>query len=113
MLSLSTGQLVRSLQGGDRGKFYAVVEEEQGRILLWDGKRYRVGRWKKKNPKHLQVVLEDPPSLRELVSEALHLARQDRPESARGQRILENRRLELDAQVRHIIKQQLVKTEEK
>jgi large subunit ribosomal protein L14e len=48
------GQLVKSLQGRDKGNHYLVIGFEGERVLLADGRGRSVDRPKKKNPKHLQ-----------------------------------------------------------
>lgn len=48
------GSVVVSKAGRDQGYFMAVVGEENGRVLVADGKERPLSRPKRKNPKHLQ-----------------------------------------------------------
>ncbi len=50
---MEMGTVVQSLRGRDRGKFLAVLGEEQGFFLVCDGKERPLERPKKKNPRHL------------------------------------------------------------
>ena len=51
-----TGTVVKSLAGRDKGYLLCVVGEEGGCILVCDGKERPLGRPKKKNPKHVEVM---------------------------------------------------------
>lgn len=48
------GSVVISKAGRDKGYFMAVVGEEDGKVLVADGKERPLSRPKRKNPKHLQ-----------------------------------------------------------
>ena len=48
------GSVVISKAGRDQGYYLAVVGEEDGKILVADGKERPLSRPKRKNPKHLQ-----------------------------------------------------------
>ena len=60
-----TGTVVISLAGRDKGYYLCVVGGEGGCILVCDGKERPLGRPKKKNPRHVEV-LELPPLTWEL-----------------------------------------------
>lgn len=45
----------RSLAGHDRGKYYIIVAESSGAVLLADGKGRGLQNPKRKNKKHVQV----------------------------------------------------------
>lgn len=52
-----TGQVVLSVKGRDRGKFYVVVGlPDKNRLALADADRFNVSRPKKKNIKHVQAT---------------------------------------------------------
>lgn len=61
--TVRNGQLVRSIQGRDRGRWYLVVDRDKdGFLYVADGVYRSVTRPKKKNPKHLllwQAVAAD------------------------------------------------------
>ena len=48
-----TGMMVKSLRGRDEG-FFVVVGVKDGSVWIADGRRRKVERPKRKNPKHLQ-----------------------------------------------------------
>lgn len=48
------GSVAVSKAGRDKGYFMVVVGEENGRLLVADGKERPLSRPKRKNPKHLQ-----------------------------------------------------------
>lgn len=50
------GAIVESVSGGDSGKFYLIVGiESNGYVLLVDGKRHKLDKPKRKNPKHVKL----------------------------------------------------------
>lgn len=52
--SVRLGQVVRSVQGRDRNRWYVVVKEDkEGFFYVADGSRRPIARPKRKNPKHL------------------------------------------------------------
>lgn len=54
--SVHKGQVVRSVRGRDRGRWYLVVNTSaDGFILVADGMRRTLSRPKRKNPRHLMV----------------------------------------------------------
>lgn len=53
---LQVGQLVRSKAGRDHGKYYLVLQVQDGRVLLVDGRKRLAANPKVKNPCHLQPV---------------------------------------------------------
>ena len=48
------GQMVRSKQGRDQGRYYVIMKTEAKYCFLADGRKTTVGNLKKKNFKHLQ-----------------------------------------------------------
>jgi len=60
------GTVVRSLAGRDKGYLLCVVGEENGMILVADGKERPLERPKKKNPNHLAPLLQLQPLTWEL-----------------------------------------------
>lgn len=51
---MKRGQVVRSLAGRDKGRFYAVLCLEGKAVFLVDGKLHPLERPKRKNLRHLQ-----------------------------------------------------------
>ena len=47
------GKIVCSKAGSDKGKFLVVINTENDRVFIADGKRYKLSSPKLKNPKHL------------------------------------------------------------
>ncbi|BDF66418.1 KOW domain-containing RNA-binding protein [Pseudoflavonifractor phocaeensis] len=61
------GGLVRSLAGHDKGDVFCVVGEEEGFLLLADGKRRPLGSPKRKKRMHTEAAGEfDHPALQKL-----------------------------------------------
>ena len=60
------GTVVKSLAGRDSGYLLAVVGEEDGCVLVADGKERPLERPKKKNPNHLAPLLQLQPLTWEL-----------------------------------------------
>ncbi len=61
--------VVVSLAGHDRGRFFMVTGAGEGRLSLCDGKNRRLGNPKCKSPKHVRVVSkrsQEPASDREI-----------------------------------------------
>ena len=58
-------QLAVSLAGHDKGSVYAVVREEEGAVLLADGKAKTLDRPKKKNARHIRRIKNLPKELEE------------------------------------------------
>lgn len=53
---VQAGQVVRSVQGRDRNRWYVVVDQDKaGFIYVSDGDRRPLARPKRKNPRHLLV----------------------------------------------------------
>ena len=50
---LQPGQVVRSLAGHDKGRYYAIVGFSEGLPLIADGKVRKCQGPKRKNPRHL------------------------------------------------------------
>lgn len=57
---MQIGEIVRSLQGRDKGRIYVVVGTTIERVLVSDGGVHGVKRPKQKNPKHLTVLGTSP-----------------------------------------------------
>lgn len=55
---MNIGQIVCSRAGSDKGSFLAVVAVAEGRVLVCDGKRYKLSSPKSKNPRHLAPTSE-------------------------------------------------------
>ena len=55
---MQRGDVVKSLKGRDKGCIYAVIRIENGMAELANGRNRKVENPKKKNEKHLEVVLE-------------------------------------------------------
>ena len=53
---LERGTVVRSSAGRDKGKLLAVMQSENGRVLVCDGKERPVDRPKSKNIRHVESV---------------------------------------------------------
>ncbi len=54
---LKVGQIVKSTAGHDKGGLFVVAATENGKVLLCDGKERPIERPKKKNPKHIEIVI--------------------------------------------------------
>lgn len=63
--TIETGQVVQSVRGRDRNRWYVVVDRDrEGFFYVADGERRPIARPKRKNPKHLVVydrVITDIP----------------------------------------------------
>ena len=59
------GQLVRSKQGRDKGKFYLILRVEEDFCLLTDGDKKPVAAPKRKNKKHIEGTYGYAGSVRE------------------------------------------------
>jgi large subunit ribosomal protein L14e len=65
---MEPGQVVKSLAGRDKGKFYVIIGFIDGnRALLADGRCRTVNNPKKKNLKHLQPYRIIDPEIRERI----------------------------------------------
>lgn len=64
-MRMEPGMIVKSDAGHDQERFYVIVAVEEGWAYIADGKRRKVERPKRKNPRHLK-----PTSLRVDLSEA-------------------------------------------
>lgn len=53
---LERGTVVRSLAGRDREKLLAVIESDNNRVLLCDGKERPIDRPKSKNIRHVEPI---------------------------------------------------------
>ncbi len=53
-MELSRGQIVKSLSGRDKGRYFVVLEIQEGFIWLADGKLRKLEHPKRKKPKHVQ-----------------------------------------------------------
>ena len=59
MKELKKGMFARSLAGHDKGYLYVILEADEKRVLLTDGKSRPVERPKRKNRMHIQPDHED------------------------------------------------------
>lgn len=50
--------IVQSLAGHDAGKLFLVIGQQDGRLLLCDGRNRRMENPKRKSPKHMRLVTE-------------------------------------------------------
>ncbi|MCL1823123.1 MAG: KOW domain-containing RNA-binding protein [Oscillospiraceae bacterium] len=50
---MEIGTIIKSISGHDKGSFYAVVGFEKQTPLIADGRRRKLEKPKKKNPKHI------------------------------------------------------------
>lgn len=53
-MDFKAGQVVKSAAGRDKGRLLAVIGEENGFVLVCDGKERPLGKPKMKNPKHIE-----------------------------------------------------------
>ena len=58
-MSAYVGRIVTSLSGHDEGRLYLVIGEEEGYLLLSDGKIRRLKKPKRKKIKHIRPILPD------------------------------------------------------
>lgn len=56
MAEFNTGGLAKSLAGHDKNELYVVTGRNGNYVCLSDGRHHPLGRQKRKNPKHLQVI---------------------------------------------------------
>ncbi len=50
------GMLAESRSGHDKGQIYVIIKEETEYVYLSDGRLKPLGRLKKKNKKHVQII---------------------------------------------------------
>ena len=53
---MKRGQVVRSLAGRDKGRFYALLSAADGSVSLADGKLHKLEKPKRKNPRHIRIT---------------------------------------------------------
>jgi len=53
---MEKGAVVKSLAGRDKGKLLAVMQSDENRVLVCDGKERPVDRPKSKNIRHVETV---------------------------------------------------------
>ena len=53
---MEKGAVVKSLAGRDKGKLLAVMQSDESRVLVCDGKERPVDRQKSKNIRHVESV---------------------------------------------------------
>jgi hypothetical protein len=80
MTKIQIRALARSSAGHDRGKLYAVVGEGPGYVQLCDGKVRPLDRPKKKNVKHVQLIVHLPGEMADILmagsdADVVHLLR--------------------------------------
>ena len=63
---MEQGTVVMSTAGRDKGYLLCVVGEEDGYVLLCDGKERPLERPKRKNPRHIELLAQLPPITWEL-----------------------------------------------
>ena len=68
------GKIVCSLAGSDKGEFLVVVATEKERVLVANGKRYKLSSPKSKNPKHLAFTAKSLDSEEYLTDKQLRKA---------------------------------------
>ncbi len=54
---IQVGDLVISLTGRDKNEIYLVLEVEESKVLIIDGKTHKISSPKTKNIKHIKVIL--------------------------------------------------------
>ena len=75
-MQIKPGMVVRSLSGHDQASFYLFVKTDQNFVYIADGRRRKLFKPKRKNPRHLQktnriVSLEEADTDRK-IRRALH-----------------------------------------
>ena len=55
-MEIVKGTVVKSVAGHDKGSFYTVVDVSDGVVYIADGKRRKLEKPKRKNPKHVKVT---------------------------------------------------------
>lgn len=91
------GQLVRSKQGRDQGKFYLLIAEEGDYCLLCDGDKMPLSRLKRKNKKHIEGTKIVAGSVRE------KLLTEQMPTDVEIKRFLKERQTETGvSEVKHV-----------
>ncbi len=65
-----TGRIAVSMQGKDRGSWYALVgmDEKGKRLLLIDGRKHGINSPKGKNPRHVRLTRKYLPEVAECVA---------------------------------------------
>lgn len=59
---LRTGQIVKSVAGHDKGKFYAVVDAHENSVTIADGKARKLAKPKAKNMLHVKKTNAELPN---------------------------------------------------
>jgi len=54
--NISVGDVVKSVSGRTKGRFFVVVAENDRYVFLSDGENWPIGKSKKKNRKHVEGV---------------------------------------------------------
>ena len=67
MTDMLMEKLAMSLAGHDKGHVYAVVKEEEGWVYLADGRGRTLEKPKRKNVRHVQMILHLPEEIGNLL----------------------------------------------
>ncbi|HPU69950.1 MAG TPA: KOW domain-containing RNA-binding protein [Coprothermobacter proteolyticus] len=54
--NISVGDVVKSLSGRTKGRYFVVIAENDRYVFLSDGEKWTIGKSKKKNRKHVEGV---------------------------------------------------------
>ena len=55
-ITVRAGELVRSLAGRDKDRYFVAVSVHGARVLIADGRKHKLSHPKLKNPKHISPV---------------------------------------------------------
>ena len=65
-MDFTRGRIVCSKAGRDKGLYFAVLAEQDGRVLVANGSQHKLAKPKAKNPAHLAMTAKVlPPALME------------------------------------------------
>lgn len=62
-----TGYFARSVAGHDKGEIYVIIDEDDGFVILSDGRLKPIESPKKKNRKHIQIIKRENASICEKI----------------------------------------------
>lgn len=77
MENVSTGMMVRSLAGHDKGKVYLILRNDETYVYLADGKSRTLEHPKRKKYKHVQVDRRITPWIRNLLDQGREIQDSD------------------------------------
>lgn len=63
-----TGYFARSAAGHDKGEIYVIIAEDDGCVILSDGRIKPIESPKRKSIKHIQIIKRDNAPLREKIT---------------------------------------------